>query len=100
MPGIVQTVAKRLAGTFVSANFFSILRQHALIGRTFEPGEDSPGNDRVVILSYALWQSQFRGDPSIPGPQPTPWSACSDLRFASRGRAWSSPLAADEGPPH
>src|SRR5262249_40934707 len=38
-----------------------------LLGRTFEDGESSPGQWNVVVLSHALWLSQFSGDPSILG---------------------------------
>src|SRR5262249_60167425 len=34
-------------------------------GRTLRPGEDQPGKDHLVILSHALWLSQFGADPSI-----------------------------------
>ena len=30
------------------------------IGRTFAAGEDTPGRDRVVVISHALWQEQLR----------------------------------------
>ena len=36
-------------------------------GRSFEPGEDSPGRDAVVILSNSLWRTKFGGDPSVIG---------------------------------
>ena len=28
-------------------------------GRTFAPGEDQLGNDKVVVLTNALWQNRF-----------------------------------------
>jgi putative ABC transport system permease protein len=62
-----QGEAVRLEGSAVSANFFSLLGVHAGIGRTFEAGEDAPGRDRLVILSHALWQQKFAGDPAIIG---------------------------------
>src|SRR6202050_4010595 len=62
-----QGEAMRLTGSTVSANFFSILGSQAGIGRTFQPGEDVPGPDRLVILSHALWRQKFAGDPSIVG---------------------------------
>ena len=62
-----QGEPQRLVGTLVSANLFSILGQRPLLGRTFEAGEDAPGQVRAVILSYDLWQHQFRGDPGITG---------------------------------
>ncbi len=62
-----QGEAQRLQGATVSANFFSILGAQPAIGRTFEAGEDVPGRDSLVILSHALWQKKFAGDPSILG---------------------------------
>ena len=46
-------------------NFFSLLGVRPMMGRTWIAGEDMPGKDRVAILSYGLWRSQFAGDPSI-----------------------------------
>ena len=37
------------------------------MGRNFLPEENEPGKDDVVILSYALWQRRFGGDPNILG---------------------------------
>ncbi|HEU4386980.1 MAG TPA: ABC transporter permease, partial [Blastocatellia bacterium] len=36
-------------------------------GRNFTATEDSPGGERVAILSYGLWQRRFGGDPNIVG---------------------------------
>lgn len=49
------------------ANFFSLLGVDPLLGRTWAAGEDQPGNDDVVILGYAIWQSHFGGDPKAVG---------------------------------
>ena len=38
-----------------------------MLGRTWAPGEDEPGHDHEVILSYGLWQSHFGGDSGIIG---------------------------------
>jgi predicted permease len=59
--------AVRLSGTYVSAEFFSILGAQAQLGRTFLPGEDLAGQDNYVILSHSLWTDRFRGDPTILG---------------------------------
>jgi putative ABC transport system permease protein len=59
--------ATRLPGTLVSAEMFSILGARAELGRTFYPGEDAAGQDNFVILSHALWQRRFAGDPGIIG---------------------------------
>jgi len=50
-----------------TANFFTLCSAQPLYGRTFLPGEDQPGHDGVVILSYRLWQRRFGGDPSVIG---------------------------------
>jgi predicted permease len=57
----------RLAGTFVSAELFSLLNALPEKGRTFYPGEDAAGQDNYVILSHALWEQRFAGDPTIVG---------------------------------
>ena len=62
-----QKEAARLVGSQVSANLFTLLGTPAKIGRTFAVGEDRPGRDRVVMLSYALWQNTFAGDRDIVG---------------------------------
>ena len=62
-----QGEAVRLVGSTVSANLFSVLGRGAALGRTFEAGDDRPGRDRIVLLSHALWQSRFGGDPAAVG---------------------------------
>jgi predicted permease len=57
----------RLACTMVSAELLSILGARPELGRTFYPGEDLAGQDNYVILSHALWEKQFGGDPSLIG---------------------------------
>ncbi|MBI3494209.1 MAG: ABC transporter permease, partial [Acidobacteria bacterium] len=37
------------------------------LGRAFSEQEGEVGNERKVVLSYALWQSQFGGDPAAIG---------------------------------
>ncbi len=62
-----QGEAVRLMGSTTSANLFAVLGAPVERGRAFEPGEDRPGKDGVVILSHALWQSKFGGDSQIVG---------------------------------
>ncbi len=62
-----QGEAIHLTGSAVSANIFPLLGANAELGRTFEPGEDTAGADRLVILSHALWRSKFQSDPNVLG---------------------------------
>jgi predicted permease len=51
----------------VTPSFFRLLRIAPALGRTFSEEEGEPANDKKVVLSYALWQSQFGGDPAAIG---------------------------------
>ena len=60
--------AERVPGSMVSANYFDAIGVHPVLGRGFEPGEDSGRNAHpVVVISHQMWQDRFRGDPSIIG---------------------------------
>ena len=60
-------VPVQLHGLRVSADFFQIFTTRPILGRTFAPDEDQPGKDKVAILSYRIWRSQFGSDRSIIG---------------------------------
>jgi putative ABC transport system permease protein len=51
----------------VAPEFFSVLRAHPVLGRTFAAEENRPGSNHVVILSYQLWRNRFGADPNIVG---------------------------------
>jgi predicted permease len=51
----------RLRATNVTPSFFRLLRVQPALGRIFSEQESEPGNDKKVVLSYALWQTQFGG---------------------------------------
>jgi putative ABC transport system permease protein len=48
--------------TSVSAAAFPMLRVQPVLGRWFLPDDETPGRDRVIILSYGAWQRYFGGD--------------------------------------
>ena len=56
-----------IRGARVSARYFDIFGTKAALGRTFLPGEDQLGKDRVVLLSHVLWESRFGSDPAMLG---------------------------------
>ncbi len=55
----------RLAAARVSPALFPLLGVAPLKGRTFEPGEERPGADAEVVLSFTAWQKYFAADPDI-----------------------------------
>jgi putative ABC transport system permease protein len=65
LTGVAEPV--RLRGGFISAHYFDIFGVHAALGRTFAADEDQPGKNRVVVLSHAIWESQFGADPKLIG---------------------------------
>ena len=58
---------ERAHGMRVTVNYFETLGVTAYLGRTFLPGEDQPGRDRVAVLTYGLWQRRFASDPRAIG---------------------------------
>jgi predicted permease len=60
--------AEVTTGSIVSANYFDALGVHPILGRGFEPGEDTGRNAHpVTVISYQLWKGRFKGDPQIIG---------------------------------
>jgi predicted permease len=60
--------AERTIGSIVSDNYFDAIGVRPILGRGFEPGEDSGRNAHAVaVISYQLWKGHFNGDPQIVG---------------------------------
>src|SRR5262245_9525250 len=60
--------ADRVTGSVVSANYFDALGLRPILGRSFDPSEESGRNAHpVVVISYQLWKERFGGDPAIVG---------------------------------
>ncbi len=64
---------ERLIGLRASPSLFTTLGVQAALGNVFGEQHAEIGNDKVVVLSHALWRSRFNGDPGIVG---------TDLRFS------------------
>jgi putative ABC transport system permease protein len=52
---------------FVTANYFELLGTKPVLGRTFEPGENTVGGPDVAILSYEFWRQRYGGSPQVLG---------------------------------
>jgi predicted permease len=59
--------AVRLRGYMISADFFTTLGIHPILGRTFNANDDRIGAAPVAILSGGLWKRRFGASPSILG---------------------------------
>lgn len=62
---------EHLRGLQLTAQMFQLLGVSPALGRTFNPDEDQPGRERVVVLSHLLWQRLFGGDAGVVGQQIT-----------------------------
>ena len=58
--------SRRLDAQAVSSNFFDVLGAAPILGRDFGPDSEKRGN-RVVMLSYSLWQSEFGSATDVVG---------------------------------
>ena len=61
------TGAVALSAVKSTDNFFDVFGVKPLLGRTYLPGEEQPGKDNVVVLSYDVWQSSFAGRADVVG---------------------------------
>jgi putative ABC transport system permease protein len=57
---------ERIEGFELSASTFSMLGVQPILGRSFTSEEGEPGNNRVAILGYGLWQ-RLGGRPDVIG---------------------------------
>jgi putative ABC transport system permease protein len=91
---------EQLLGASVTGDFFGVLGVPPRLGRGFTPEDNRPGAQRVVVLSHALWQRRFGGDPGILGrvltldgePHTVVGVAAESFRFPSDAEVWR-PLA-------
>jgi putative ABC transport system permease protein len=58
---------EQITGLRVSAGMMRLLGVPPILGRAFSDDERRAGNDRVVMISYGLWQRRFSGDRNIVG---------------------------------
>ena len=58
---------ERLQGAAVTADFFDVMGLQPVLGQVFTQKEETPGNDRVAVISYGLWQRSFGGANDVIG---------------------------------
>lgn len=58
---------EELSVILVSPNLFQLLGESPALGRGFLPEEETPGRDRVVVLSHGFWAGRLGGDSGVIG---------------------------------
>ena len=58
---------EEVSGQIVTTNLFNVVGVKPIHGRTFAPDEGKPGQPKVIVIGYDLWQRRFGGDPAIVG---------------------------------
>jgi predicted permease len=73
--GVIRTSARRKGDSaaqpldvrVVSGNYFSVLGVRPFTGRLLRPDDDREGAPAVAVISHAIWQTKFHGDPGLVG---------------------------------
>lgn len=58
---------ERVAGAVITASLFSTLKIAPVIGRALSEEDNRAGSDRVILLSYGLWNRRYGADPGVIG---------------------------------
>jgi hypothetical protein len=77
----MQDMPERVTGATITAGLWPVLGVSPALGRWFTVDEDRAGADRVVLLSYDLWQRKFGEDRGIIGK---------DVRVEGERARWSA----------
>jgi predicted permease len=91
---------ERLIGAQTTASFFDVMGLKPVIGRVFTEANETPGQDRVVVISHGLWLRRFAGGGDVIGktmtlngqPHEIVGVMPGDLRVPERAEVWK-PLA-------
>ena len=59
--------ATRVTSGVVSTDFFDVLGVTPILGRTFQPEDDSTNAPAVLLVSHGYWMHALGGDPAIVG---------------------------------
>ena len=60
---------QRVTMAKVTPSYFNVMGTQPALGRALLPEDARPDSERVVVLSYELWQSRFGGERNVIGRQ-------------------------------
>jgi putative ABC transport system permease protein len=52
-----------------TTGIFSMVEGKALLGRSFQAGDDAPGAAPVMVIGYGVWKERYAGDAGVIGRQ-------------------------------
>jgi putative ABC transport system permease protein len=58
---------RRYTGAYVTEDFFRVLGVSPALGRDFTAADNTPGAEKVTLISHTLWQRDFGGNPDVIG---------------------------------
>ena len=58
---------EQFAGTYLSFNTFTLLRERPILGRDFLPDDERPGAAPVAVIGYRVWTDRYGSDPAVIG---------------------------------
>jgi predicted permease len=56
---------ERFLGGAVSWNLHHMLGKQPILGRAFQPSDDIPGAEPVVMLGHTVWTNRYNSDPGV-----------------------------------
>ena len=59
----------RIGSVGATGDYFNLLGVKPLLGRTWNPSEETPGITEITVISYDLWQTRFGGKDDVLGKQ-------------------------------
>ncbi len=63
----VKGQPRRYTGAYITEDFLRILGVSPMQGRDFTAADNTPGAEKVALISYAMWQRDFGGAADIVG---------------------------------
>ncbi|WP_197489985.1 ABC transporter permease [Rheinheimera sp. SA_1] len=60
-----REATQKYRAAFAEWNLFNLTATQPVLGRLFVPEDNSDGAERIMLLSYEVWQRDFDGDPSV-----------------------------------
>ncbi|MCP3099332.1 ABC transporter permease [Myxococcus sp. K15C18031901] len=62
-----ESDSERLEATRATGDYFAVHGVPPVLGRTFAPTDDQPGQEPITVLSEALWRRRFASNPAVLG---------------------------------